>query len=262
MKSQPTQNISLTKQHRQQLRKEARRIGVNAYLAVQRAPNLPKGLTAKAIKGWIGGSIEQAPQHHVEFVTALWASLPDDGGRTFADGTPMSPRASGTFLRSNGWISFTAELSAELRSEFARTGADPERLLRGRDDRPTGLSPRTVRGWLYRHTEFTRAEHWDYVRTLLASLDDNSMRQEPKPRAKRTPRNPLIADEDLEALRHHRQRTGIGGEVLLRGATDKPSGLSGPMISSWLGGSVQNAVPEHVRYVLARYAARPDKKPR
>jgi len=240
-------------------KREYRRVGLAAFLSISRREKLPEGLTIETVKGWIDGTIKQARQDHIDCVLNLWASLPDDNERTFADGTVMTPRASGSHLPGNEWIYITPDFSRHLKSELARVGADPARLLAGRDDKPADLSPRIIHGLLYGHARTAHAGQWEYVRNLLLSLEDGALRQERKSPAPYPPRNPRIPEADLLALRQHRARTGIGGNSLLNGASDKPAGLSGPMVSTWLSGRTTTAIPEHVSYVLARYAAQPDK---
>jgi len=49
------------------------------------------------------------------------------------------------------------------------------------------------------------------------------------------------------------KRTGIGSIVLLRGARDKPEGLTPARIESWIRGSAKVARKDQLDYVLARW---------
>ena len=69
-----------------------------------------------------------------------------------------------------------------------------------------------------------------------------------------------ITEAERAVLINHRKRTGVGGSILLRGATDKPQGLSAGMISGWLTGTTMTALPTHISYVIRRYIAQPDHK--
>lgn len=73
--------------------------------------------------------------------------------------------------------------------------------------------------------------------------------------ARHLPNHRLITEAERAALRQHRERTGIGASRLLDGASDKPDGLTFPMVASWLSGKTKAADPAHLRYVLDRYAA-------
>ncbi|AZI37880.1 hypothetical protein NT2_13_00790 [Caenibius tardaugens NBRC 16725] len=72
-------------------------------------------------------------------------------------------------------------------------------------------------------------------------------------------REPLAA-ETVAQLRGHAERTGVGAMRLLRGAKDKPAGLTSNVIAHWLRGAAQYANPVHVAYVMERWAALPTNK--
>lgn len=67
-----------------------------------------------------------------------------------------------------------------------------------------------------------------------------------------------ITNSQLELLRFHRDRTGIGPDRLLQGAHDRPKGLSSKTIISWLGEAVESAKPRYLAYVLDRWSTLPD----
>lgn len=131
-------------------------------------------------------------------------------------------------------------------------------ILKRAKDIPPGLTHQIIQSWTSDGTKPNTASetHWHYVMARLAAMPDcvpasarlvgagNKLKIE-------------IAPDDLAELRHHRERTGIGGGILLRNASDKPAGLTPTMISNWLSGTVNKAVPELVAYVLARYRAWP-----
>ena len=158
------------------------------------------------------------------------------------------------------WTALTDEMSALLRAEFARTGLGFATVLDGAAGIPARLTPRIVRGWLYRNAHTVDAVHWRFVIALLANAPD---RIGAPPFAEKPPRKVFsnfpdhraLTDEERAALKFHRDRTGIGASVLLRGATDKPDGLAASMITSWMSEKPPRANPEYVRYVLERYAA-------
>lgn len=150
-------------------------------------------------------------------------------------------------------------MAALLRAEFARTGLGFANMLDGAQDRPARLTARIVRGWLYREADTADDNHWRYVIERLAKTPDmigTPPFNEKKPRQvfSNFPDHRPLTDEERSLLRHHRKRTGVGGNVLLRDAVDKPQGLTPQMISSWMGDRPPRAQPEHVRYVLVRYA--------
>lgn len=158
------------------------------------------------------------------------------------------------------WMELTDDMAAFLRAEFARTGLGFATVLDGAEGAPARLTPRIVRGWLYRHAQTVDAVHWSYVVALLANTPDRdgalaSAERSPRKVFSNFPDHRPLTDEERAALKFHRDRTGVGGSVLLRGATDKPDGLAASMITAWMGEKPPRADPEYVRYVLERYAA-------
>lgn len=163
------------------------------------------------------------------------------------------------------WIDVTADMAALLRAEFVRTGYEARNFLDGAVDLPERLNARIVQGWLYSEAKTTDAMLWEYVVARLAAMPDRDgpppLNPPRKPRkiATNTPDHAPIRISDLALLRAHRERTKVGGAVLLRGAIDKPDGLTPAMISLWLSGKTLTAKPEHIEYVLAGYATLPSR---
>ena len=160
-------------------------------------------------------------------------------------------------------VTMTAAKSAVLRTEFARTGADPVVDIIEAPGAPSGLTPRVIHSWLYRQSKSAEAPHWAYVIARLRQMPDRAGPPIPAARKKRsiarnTPDHLPIPDDQREALRGHRARTGIGGAVLLRNATDIPPGLTPAVISQWLSGRILTAIPSHLAWTMERYARAPD----
>lgn len=164
-------HIALTKAVRARLRAEHKRTDVTAMQLLDGAADLPDGLTAGSINRWMNGLIRSAPRCQFDYVIARWAALPDNPNVT-ADGVPIRKRGKRYPKASGRWIEVTEAMSANLRAEFARTGADHTKLLSGAADLPEGLTTRIILGWLYRHVQTTRAAHWDYVAARLGAMPD------------------------------------------------------------------------------------------
>ena len=219
----------------EQLRHHAERTGVGAMKLLRGAKNKPAGLKSDMVIRWMTGKLREAAPDHVAYILARWAALP-----------------------TNNRIPLTQDMREQLRAEFLRTGGGPVLLLKRATNTPHGLTSQIIQDWMSdRPKPNTASEtHWRYVMDRLGALPDciatstrltgtgNKLKIE-------------IAADDLAELRHHRERTGIGGAILLRNASDKPAGLTPTMISNWLSGRVNKAVPELVAYVLARYRAWP-----
>jgi hypothetical protein len=225
----------LTEAKLAELRAHAERTGIGAMLLLRGARDKPAGLNAYIVSTWINYSAQSAVPVHVEYALARWAGLP-----------------------TNRRIAFTDEMRSTLAAEFTRTGSGPVQILKRANDVPAGLAHPIIQSWKSgRPKPATIGEaHWNYVMARLHALP-NARAISATDSIQADRQLTVIAAEDLAELRHHRQRTGIGGAILLRGATDKPTGLTPAMISGWLSGAIQKARPQFVAYVIARYRTWP-----
>lgn len=210
------------------------------------ARDKPAGLSSSMIDSWLSGAVQSAVPVHVAYALNRWKALP-----------------------TNRKAQLTPEMSAALAAEIDRTGMDPIRFMDA-DDIPQGLTWRVILSWIKLTTSTLSQTHWKYVTERLRALPDSSYpplyrerRTEPARASSNLSQRVAwtalreIEKSDLAELRHHRERTGIGGAILLKTATDKPAGLTPSMISSWITGVAKTANPELVAYVLARYRAWP-----
>lgn len=228
----------------------------------------PDELTYQPVSRWLNGEIDYVPKSHIDYVLRKFSELKDNAGRFASDGSLL--KRGGRFKKnSENWILVTKEMSLTLRSEFARTGFDHDNILINAADVPARLNARIIKGWLYNDTKETKAEFWEYVierlkampnRTIPAAFRSKLGETKPRRISLSQPNHRPISDTDRAALRFHRERTKIGGAVLLRGAENKPKGLSEAMISQWITGKTRTAQPEHIAYVLALYEARPTRQ--
>lgn len=172
MKSSDADDLQpITKAIRQKLRSDIKRTGATAIMLLQGADDLPEGLTVAHVNRWISGIVKAAPQSHVDYVLAKWASLGDDAGRIGPDGValPKRGRRHASHARS---ISVTEEMRTQLRAEMARTGIGFADILNGADDAPDGLNSRIIKGWLYGDVQTTDESYWHFVIARYAALPD------------------------------------------------------------------------------------------
>lgn len=210
------------------------RSGIGTARLLRDARDRPKGLNGALIESWLNGQTRSARPEYMAYVLARWSEMPD-GAR----------------------IPFTQEMRRELEGELSRTGTQPYKFVRKATDAPAGLSGHTIQNWL-RQTDLQKENeaHWRYVMACLRAMPDAPNLVKPTKSLGpiwNLPDHRPISDEQLEELRFHRNRTGMGGGRLLNGATDKPAGLNSAMVTSWLGGQTRTALPEHLDYILARY---------
>lgn len=131
-----------------------------------------------------------------------------------------------------------------LQREHQRTGVGPMALLRGRKDKPAGLTAGMVNTWLNGSCTSAQPGHIAYV---LARWRQAS---------------PIVAisDEIRTELLAHKDRTDIGAIALLRRDEDKPDKLTPALLQTWLSGICRSARQDHLDYVLRRYRALPDRR--
>lgn len=168
----------ITKAIRQNLRSDIKRTGTTAIMLLQGADDLPEGLTVAHVNRWISGIVKEAPQSHIDYVLAKWASLGDDAGRTGPDGHAL-PKRGRRHASDARLIGITKEKQAQLRAEMARTGIGFTDILGGADDVPEGLNSRIVRGWLYGDVQTADESYWYFVIARYAALPDGMPIQGP-----------------------------------------------------------------------------------
>ncbi|HKX79695.1 MAG TPA: hypothetical protein VJM34_14345 [Novosphingobium sp.] len=249
----------VTGELRERFRAEIRRTGVTAQMLMPRLPDRPKGMNAAIINRWIGGTIRRAPQAHIDYALAQWIALPDYDA---VHGQLCASRSRHDAV--DLWIPFTTDMQADILEQFERKGMTPERLLEGAPNRPDKPTLHVLRGWIYGQVKSTRLAHWTFVLERLATMQDAPQpgrinERRPNKIAANYPDHRPITDAERSALRAHRQRTGIGGSVLLDKAADKPKGLSAAMVGLWLTGKTRTADPSFIAYVLTRYERLPDR---
>lgn len=199
------------------------------------AKDKPDELKSDMVRRWMAGQVRDAVPSHVDYILARWSALP-----------------------TNKRIPLTPDMRALLNAEFRRTGIGPVVVLKRAPDVPSGLTHQIIQAWASdRPKPNTVSEtHWAYVIKRLGSLPD-FVAATPQFVETEHQRKVEITANEFAELHHHRQRTGIGGAVLLRDANDKPAGLTPGMISAWLSREAKRAAPGLVAYVLARYRAWP-----
>jgi hypothetical protein len=218
----------LSEETRLRIRAEIERTGIGPMRLLRGKLDKPGGLTSQMVESWMSGAVQSAVPGHVTFLLERWGALP-----------------------TNRLMMLTPDMANILAAECRRTGMGPVTVLRRASDLPGGLTQQVIQTWVDQSTRKVSAIHWDYIMTRLRGMPDASGAVKSN-FVRRNARQEIGAD-DLAELRRYRERTGIGGAILLRNASDKPAGLTPSMISSWLSGVAKTAEPGHVAYVLGRY---------
>lgn len=218
-----------------------------------------------------------------EDIQAVIRSLPDAPKSSGGRGTHAKP-----ILR-HSFIPLTKAMADELNAQFERVGRTYKLIInRCPNEFKELYADANVTNWRRRSVKNVPERPWNALLMVLKSLPDIqqppqaikkdipiSERAEPKKkylsRHEDTIRFKgkylakgegllLISEDDINAIRFHRKRTGVSYSALLKGWKLCPQGLHGRMISSWVSvGGVQKAKPAFIRLVVSAYETLPDK---
>ena len=181
----------------------------------------PAGLKYHHVEAWLAGTDKEIPPDHLTFVLELWKSVPED----------------------DYMVPLTEERRELLKGYQSATQIGPHTLLRGRADIPSDVSPSKIQAWLLGLRTHVRRGALQYVLMLWA----------------RCPSFVPLGPELMAIMKAERDRTGFAGVRLLKNRTDKPEGLTGEKINSWLSGAAKMARSNHIDYALSAWRSLPDK---
>lgn len=178
----------------------------------------PLAADPKRIYRWLSGETKSANATEFEACLAFWKSLPD---------APEDVR-------------ITSELVNRLNTEKIRSGIGAKALLTSHDNIPPGITASFIANLLNgRYRTITRARY-DWLVGAWACLPDAPKRIE-------------LTDDMIGELAEAIDRTKAGPFKLLRGTSDeRPDGITGSMIQSWLNGTARTARADHWEYVKLR----------
>jgi hypothetical protein len=254
--------IRISKDQLTHLNAEFRRAGYTAKRLLANRQDIPDGLDVRLIQRWLNGWAKEASVLHLTYIQNLLAVMPDYDRLSKEEAKSLRPYAR-TKPDAGQWVDLTAEMLTHLSSELIRTGASVPELLRSPQTAPVGLTAGIIACWRSGRTATVNPEFWVFVVDRLAQLPD---RLPVPPKLPRTfPKRHLqdyrrITVEECAELQRQRTRTGLGGVRLMKQATDRPAGLSGANVQSWLNQQTASASPEHLEFVLNLYRSQPDAK--
>ncbi len=219
----------LTETLRTLLRAEWQRSGVGPTKLLRLIDPLPDGLTVGTLHSWFDKkrARKRVRRDHLTTVLDTWRKLPD-----------------------GGILEITEEIRRELLAQKERSGLGPHALLSRAGIAADEVKPETVENWLTRKAKRAEQQQLDLVRRLWAEAPDS-------PKGSYVDLNA----EQLEEMRQLRRSSGLGPQALLRGANDRPDGLTSPTIASWLTGSTQRVPSAYLTYVLERWRNAPKRQP-
>jgi len=209
--------------------KEQTGVGVCKLLAGRK--DMPRGLSSTTISFWLSGKVKTARQTHLDYVLKEWPKV-------------------------DKIIPLTPKMRKSIKDGLIKSGISARGLLRILASEGLELDSNIYYFWV---TGRVKTIHADIYNAIMAELDVL-----PKKKSQRDLQEGWleITPEMLSSLNSHRQRTGIGFTGILKDAHDVPTGLSQAMVQYWMAGTTKTARQIHIDYVMARYAAFPDKLPK
>lgn len=254
--------VKISPEIRSELLFEKRRTGVSPKALLRKQTDLPDGFIKSWVSGWLSRKIEGADEVHLDYVLKKWREIPDAGSYSAPPTEKISHVKMPRVKRSAPVMKeLTGEMKEYLKSKFMIVTM--KSFLRRFSPVPDGLNVSTISRWMSSAAKKADKTQLDFVLNKLSEIPNES--QDSKTSLKdiknASPRinRATIGEDDIKEMKEHQARTGVGGIRLLRNAKDTPEGLSANMISAWLNGHIQTAVPSHVKYVLKLWRKAPDR---
>ncbi|WP_421787179.1 hypothetical protein [Hyphobacterium sp.] len=228
--------ITLTDDVIGELERLKRETGLGPQALLRGRADIPKGLTASAIDGWLRGTTHRASEIHLEYALNLWRSV--------------TPR-----------VKITREHIAAIKGHSARTGVAWRALISLIDPLPDGLNGYAISQWVNGHVRSARQDHMDAVLKTLESLPDARFSEPCRYQGRlRFEDRREFTEEDRLALEKERERTGISqGELLkyfYRGKV--PDALTSAMITGWINRKPKTVPAALYEWTLKAWKALPD----
>lgn len=212
--------VPLTTEMTAALRAQRERTGVSVPKLVRDHLDPKCGITERLIHCWSLGLLETLCPASYAHVVATWRALPD---------------------RDGAYVVYSPAIRAAMEAELTRTGIGIFKFVSGLSDVPDGLTGNKIRNFYSGNSKWLARAHAEYIIGKLKALPDRVSETLP------------LTPEILETLRAHVLRTGKGPSAILRAAHDRPTGLTGSIIHSWLSEKTATARKDHLDYVLMRY---------
>lgn len=237
------------------------RTGLGQKALLSNAKDIPEGFNPKWINEWLNDRVKSANRVHLNYVLERWRGMPDRGWYN----SPVKNRKSHPLMpRVRKTISLAEKISPEtrelLRERFSAKKISVAAFLRRFHPETENLTIGIISNWINGRTKRVAKEQLDFVLSRLETLPDATIdahheleiREQDRERA-------TINKSSIEEMLYHKNRTGVGGTVLLKTASNIPEGLSANMINSWVSGYVKTAEVRHVVYVIDLWRLIPDK---
>ena len=137
----------------------------------------------------------------------------------------------------------TDAIRDELNALHEQTSIGPQRLLKGRKDRPKGLNSAIIYHWMNGRMETARSDHLDWLLQTWRSVE---------------PLVPFTAD-DIAKLNHELSRTGYAPQSLIRRLAPVPDGLTPKTLHQLRGGILHKLPASHKAFLFEGLESVPDR---
>ncbi len=176
------------------------------------APNVPAGLGPRSVSSWLADRTKTIPTDHLDYVIRRCHDIEK--------------------------VEISAELRAQLCTLNERTGVSPERLLRGAQGVPCGLTVDMIRFWLSGRTKSALRSHLDWVRAAWEAYEQFDFI--------------TLTQGDIQRIAELLTSIGMGPQAALRACPGNvPRGLTSDVIQSWLSGAVALARRDHFEFTIS-----------
>lgn len=141
-------------------------------------------------------------------------------------------------------IPLTNEIRNELKALHEKTNIGPQRLLKGKPDRPRGLNSTTIYQWMDGTRDTAKSEHLDWV--LHEWRQSRSL----------VP----FTQADISLLQAELYRTGYKASSLLRRLSPVPKGFTPDILHRLSSGRLKKIDKEHKDFLFENLAKLPSEK--
>lgn len=156
-------------------------------------------------------------------------------------------RATVAMLRREDWIEITQEMREQLLAERERTGIGYMRLSHLLKSILPEVSPAIISRILGGDVQTVHQDHWHAIIRTYEQQPD-----------KKDVQIVVFTEQDLNALKSERKRTGIGPNILLQKMDEPPEDISLATINNIFAGKVKTVRQDYLAAIQATYASFPD----
>ncbi len=135
-------------------------------------------------------------------------------------------------------VEITPDIIQQFKACKEVSGIGATALLKGKKDRPDGLSGGMVNKWINGETKTAKEHYVDYILKIWPNADIVVK----------------ITEERSKQLQHKRQTIGVGGIVLFKSIINPPKGLNKGIVDSIIYGKIKSTKKKYLEAIELTYA--------